>query len=152
MIETALLWFCALGCGLIGGLYFAFSAFIMRALASIDRAAGIAAMNSINTAILRSAFMPLFLGTTLACAALVVVGATQAGTPRGLLSIAGGLVYVIGMFVVTMAFNVPLNNALLRGGEQDTATWRRYLVIWTRWNHLRTFASLAASALFIAAL
>jgi uncharacterized membrane protein len=152
MIETVLLWFCALGCGLIGGLYFAFSAFIMRALASIDRAAGIAAMNSINTAILRSAFMPLFLGTTLACAALVAIGATQTGSPRGVLSIAGGLVYVIGMFVVTMAFNVPLNNALLRGGEQDAATWQRYLVIWTRWNHLRTFASLAASALFIAAL
>lgn len=152
MIETALLWFCALGCGLIGGLYFAFSAFIMRALRAIDRAAGIAAMNSINTAILRSAFMPLFLGTTLACAALVVIGIPQAGSPRGSLSIAGGLVYVIGMFVVTMAFNVPLNNALLRGGESDAATWQRYLEIWTRWNHLRTFASLAASALFTAAL
>ena len=36
MIETSLLWFCALGCGLIGGLYFAFSAFIMRALGGID--------------------------------------------------------------------------------------------------------------------
>jgi uncharacterized membrane protein len=152
MIETALLWFCALGCGLIGGLYFAFSAFIMRALRDIDRVAGIAAMNSINTAILRSAFMPLFLGTTLAGAALVVVGLLQGGSTRGGLLIAGGLVYVIGMFVVTMAFNVPLNNALLRGGESDAATWQRYLVSWTRWNHLRTLASLVASALFIAAL
>lgn len=152
MIETALVWFCALGCGLIGGLYFAFSAFIMRALGEIDRAAGIAAMNSINTAILRSAFMPLFLGTTLACAALVVYGFIQVGSPRGPLLIAGGLVYVIGMFVVTMAFNVPLNNALLGGGERDVATWQRYLVTWTRWNHVRTVASLAASALFIAAI
>jgi uncharacterized membrane protein len=152
MIETALLWFCALGCGLIGGLYFAFSAFIMRALRDIDRAAGIAAMNSINTAILRSAFMPLFLGTTLAGAALVVVGLLQGGSTRGGLLITGGLVYVMGMFVVTMAFNVPLNNALLRGGESDAATWQRYLVSWTRWNHLRTLASLVASALFIAAL
>jgi uncharacterized membrane protein len=151
MIETALIWFCALGCGLIGGLYFAFSAFIIRALADIDRAAGIAAMNSINTVILRSAFMPLFLGTTLACAALVVIGLMQGGSARGSLLIAGGLVYVIGMFVVTMAFNVPLNNALLRGGEQDAATWQRYLVIWTRWNHVRTIASLAAAALFVAA-
>ncbi len=152
MIETALIWFCALGCGLIGGLYFAFSAFIMRALGGIDRAAGIAAMNAINTVILRSAFMPLFLGTTLGSAALVVYGFVQAGSPRGSLLIAGGLLYVIGMFVVTMAFNVPLNNALLAGGERDAATWQRYLVSWTRWNHLRTVASLAASALFIAAL
>jgi uncharacterized membrane protein len=152
MIETALLWFCALGCGLIGGLYFAFSAFIMRALGGIDRAAGIAAMNSINTAILRSAFIPLFLGTTLASVALVVYGLVQAGSPRGSLLIAGGLLYVIGMLVVTMAFNVPLNNALLRGGERDVATWQRYLESWTRWNHVRTVASLAASALFIAAM
>ena len=56
------------------------------------------------------------------------------------------------MFVVTMAFNVPLNNALLRGGERDADTWRRYLVEWTRWNHVRTVASLAAAALFIAVL
>jgi uncharacterized membrane protein len=152
MIETILLWFCALGCGLIGGLYFAFSAFIMRALGGIDRAAGIAAMNAINTAILRSAFMPIFLGTTLASAVLVVLGVMQAGTSRGPLLIAGGVVYVIGMFVVTMAFNVPLNNALLRAGERDGATWQRYLVSWTRWNHARTAASLAAAALFIAAL
>jgi uncharacterized membrane protein len=152
MIETALVWFCALGCGLVGGLYFAFSAFIMRALAGIDRAAGIAAMNAINTVILRSLFMPLFLGTTLGSAALGVAGAMQAGSTRGALLIAGGLVYVLGMFVVTMAFNVPLNNALLRGGESDAATWQRYLASWTRWNHLRTVASLAAAALFIAAL
>ena len=151
MIETALVWFCALGCGLVGGLYFAFSAFIMRALGAIERAAGIAAMNSINTVILRSAFMPLFLGTTLASAALVVFGVMRAGTARGSLLIAGGLVYVIGMFVVTMAFNVPLNNELLRGGERDADTWQRYLVTWTRWNHVRTVASLAASALFVAA-
>jgi uncharacterized membrane protein len=124
----------------------------MRALASIDRAAGIAAMNAINTAILRSAFMPLFLGTTLASAALVVFGIARPDTSRGALLIAGGLVYVVGMFVVTMAFNVPLNNALLRGGERDADTWRRYLAIWTRWNHVRTAASLAAVALFVAAL
>lgn len=149
MMEKSLLWFCALGCGLIGGLYFAFSAFIMRALASIDVAAGISAMNSINSAILRSLFMPLFLGTTLACAALVVLGFLRLGTPGAMQLIAGGAIYVIGMFVVTMAFNVPLNNALLRG---EPATWQAYLSTWTHWNHVRTVASLAASAAFIAAI
>jgi uncharacterized membrane protein len=149
MIETSLLWFCAIGCALIGGLYFAFSAFIMRALGGIDAAAGIAAMNAINTVILRSAFMPLFFGTTLASAALVVLGGLRLGTPGADLALAGGAIYVAGMFVVTMVFNVPLNNALQRG---DAATWREYLVTWTRWNHVRTVASLAASALFIAAL
>jgi uncharacterized membrane protein len=150
MIETLLIWFCALGCGLIGGLYFAFSAFVMRALADIGPAAGIAAMNSINKVILRSLFMPLFVGTTLACAALAVMGFLQAGSAPASLLITGGLVYVVGMFVVTMVYNVPLNNALLSAGERDVATWQRYLRNWTRWNHVRTIASLVASGLFIA--
>ena len=62
-LVTALLWFAALGCALLGGVYFAFSAFVMRSLRDAGHA-GTVAMNSINRVILRSAFMPLFLGTT----------------------------------------------------------------------------------------
>jgi uncharacterized membrane protein len=65
-IITGLLWFSAIGCGLIGGLYFAFSAVIMTSLSRIDQGAGIVAMNAINEDIVRSSFMPIFLGTTLA--------------------------------------------------------------------------------------
>jgi uncharacterized membrane protein len=143
-----LLWFCALGCALLGGLYFAFSAFIMNALAQIGPA-GIAAMNSINAVILRSWFMPAFVGTTLGCAILAVVGAVSGDDPRRLLMTGGGLLYVAGMFGVTMFCNVPLNNALAIAGPE---TWARYLTTWTRWNHVRTLASMGAAALFIAAL
>lgn len=147
-VARALLWFCALGCGLLGGLYFAFSAFIMRALADIDPRAGAQAMNAINRTILRSAFMPLFLATTLGCAALAVMGLIAGSW----LLVAGGCLYVIGMSGVTMAFNVPLNNALQAIGERDATMWRDYVERWTRWNHLRTLASTGASALFTAAL
>jgi uncharacterized membrane protein len=150
MTATALnllLWFCALGCALIGGLYFAFSAFIMTALDRTGPAAGRAAMNSINAVILRSLFMPFFFGTTLGSLVLAIAGVVE----RDPLLIAGGLVYVLGMFVVTMIRNVPLNNELTRTDATDE-TWRRYLVDWTRWNHVRTLTSLAAAALFIAVL
>jgi uncharacterized membrane protein len=76
-MTTALLWFCALGCGLMAGLYFAFSVFIMSALDRLGPAAGAAAMNSINAVILRSLFMPIFLLTSLASLALSVIGAMQ---------------------------------------------------------------------------
>ncbi len=45
--------FAALGCGLIAGVFFAFSSFVMNALARIQPTQGIAAMQSINITISR---------------------------------------------------------------------------------------------------
>jgi uncharacterized membrane protein len=151
--TTVLLWFCALGCGLMGGLYFAFSAFILRAFDRAGVAHAVAAMNAINVEIVRSLFMPLFLGTTLGSAALVVIGLLDSSR-GGTLLIAGGLLYVLGMFGVTMIWNVPLNNRLAASaGTPDAgATWSIYHVQWARWNHVRTFASTGAAAVFTAAL
>jgi uncharacterized membrane protein len=152
-MMTAMLWFCALGCGLLAGLYFAFSVFIMSALDRLGPAAGAAAMNAINSVILRSLFMPVFLLSSLASLVLAAIGVLRWGEPGAGLLIAGGLCYFVGMFVVTMAFNVPLNNLLQSSQAGNVeAHWKRYVVSWTRWNHVRTLASLLASALFIAAL
>ena len=66
----------------------------------------------------------------------------------------GGVIYVLGMLVVTI-FNAPLNNALAAvdpAGAEGAAIWARYLKAWTLWNHQRTIASLAASVLFTAAI
>lgn len=156
LVTTALLWFSAIGCGLIAGLYFAFSTTIMRALGRIDQAAGIATMNAIDTVIVRSLFMPLFLGTTLAAAALAVLALFRWDAPGASAMLAGGIVYVAGMFVVTMVFNVPLNNALAAvadpAGAEAADLWARYLKDWTSWNHVRTVSSTAAFALFVIAL
>ena len=81
MLMVGLLWFSAVGCGLLAGLYFAFSAFIMTALGRIGQAAGIAAMNAINVAIVQSLFMPIFLATTAASAALAVTALLRWGEP-----------------------------------------------------------------------
>lgn len=154
-IISSLLWFSAIGCGLLGGLYFAFSTFIMTALARVGPPAGIAVMNAINVEIVRSLFMPFFLGTTVASALLAVLAVLrwgEAGTPAML---AGGLLYVVGMTIVTMVFNVPLNNALAAADPASagaTALWARYLTDWTFWNHARTIACIAASVLFITAI
>ncbi|KWE53188.1 hypothetical protein WT53_26425 [Burkholderia sp. MSMB2157WGS] len=69
--------------------------------------------------------------------------------PRGL----PGVLYVLGMFAVTLAVNVPLNDALAAADPATThgaALWARYLHDWTRWNHVRTVASAAACVSFIA--
>lgn len=153
--TTVLLWFSAVGCGLLAGLYFAFSVFIMVALGRIEPSAGIAAMNSINTVIVRSLFMPLFLGSTLVALVLAGVAPFQWQQPGSALILAGGVIHVIGMFVCTMVFNVPLNNALMAtdaASARGADVWARYLREWTFWNHVRTLASTVAMVLFIQAI
>lgn len=154
-ILTALLWFSAIGCGMMAGLYFAFSTFIMTAFGRIPQAHGISAMQSINTTILQSLFMPLFWGTTLAALVLAGFALFRLGETAAMAMLAAGLLYVVGMFVCTIVFNVPLNNALDAvdpAGAEGATVWARYLKDWTFWNHLRTVASAAASALFIIAI
>lgn len=154
-LVTGLLWFSAVGCGLMAGLYFAFSTFVMTALGRIDQAAGISAMNSINRVIVKSLFLPVFMGSTLTCLALAVVAPFRWDEPGAAMWLAGGALYVVGMFVVTMVFNVPLNNALAAAqpaSSEAAALWARYLSDWTWWNHVRAVASTLALVLFIAAI
>ena len=96
----------------MAGVYFAFSTFVMTSLGRIAPQAGVAAMNAINVDIVRSPFMPLFLVTTLMALALVVLALFDREQPGAMLAVAGGVLYVVGMFAVTMAVNVPLNDAL----------------------------------------
>jgi uncharacterized membrane protein len=155
MLMVGLLWFSAIGCGLLAGLYFAFSTFIMTALGRIGQAAGIAAMNAINIAIVQSLFMPIFLATTAASAALAVIALLRWSEPGAMAMVAGGALYVLGMFVVTVIFNVPLNDALAASdpaSHEAASLWARYLTDWTLWNHVRTLSSTGACALFIAAI
>jgi uncharacterized membrane protein len=154
-VITGLLWFSAIGCGLLAGVYFAFSAFIMTALGRIGQAAGIMAMNAINAVIVQSLFMPFFLGTTLTSLVLAIVAMFRWGEASATMMVAGGIVYVVGMFVCTAVFNVPLNDALAAvdpASHEATALWARYLSDWTLWNHVRTISSTAACALFVAAI
>lgn len=102
----------------------------MTSLGRIDQAAGISAMNAINVDIVRSPFMPLFLGTTLAGALLAGFAILRWSEPGALPMLAGGVIYALGMFVVTMVFNVPLNDALaaVDPASPDGATvWIPYL-------------------------
>ena len=151
-LITVLLWATALGSGLMAGIYFAFSAFIMQSLADIEAASGIAAMNAINRVIVKSWFMPLFFVSSLVAALLIVIGIVYIGEAGAVLTILAGACYFVGMFVSTAAFNVPLNNALAAveptsAGGQDI--WARYLKVWTRWNTSRTICSLVSCILCI---
>ena len=82
---------------------------------------------------------------------LAVIGWDEARSPYLL---AGAVLYLFGCILVTIVFNVPLNTALAtaKPDAEGVALWRRYLSDWTKWNHVRTAASLLAAAAFILAL
>ena len=140
----------ALGCGAIAGVFFAFSSFVMKALARLPPNDGIAAMQSINVLAVNSWFLAAFLGTAALCVLVIVAALVQWSEPFAVFFLLGGLAYLAGCFLVTVVFNVPMNNALaaLQATAPDRADrWTSYLANWTTWNHVRTVASLAASAL-----
>jgi uncharacterized membrane protein len=144
----------ALGCGLVGGIFFAFSTFVMKALGRIAPPQGIAAMQSINIVVINPWFMTAFFGTAVVCVFAIVGSLLWWHEPGAAYSVAGGVLYLAGTIAVTMVCNVPLNNALARvapASAQGGAVWAAYLSTWTRWNHVRTIAALAASILFIVA-
>lgn len=145
----------ALGCGIVAGVFYAFSTFVMKALARLPPAQGIAAMQSVNVAVIGPWFLGAFFGTAAACALLAVSALVRWHEPRGIYLLFGSLLYLVGTILVTIAFNVPWNDALAAvdpASIDGAALWSRYVVSWTFWNHVRTAAALAATALLCLAL
>jgi uncharacterized membrane protein len=157
MIEGLLVltFLAALGSGVTAGVFFAFSAFVMTALGRLPPGQGIAAMQSINVAVINPWFFAAFFGTAAVCAVLAIAALFRWSEPGAFLLLAGSLLYLVGTILVTIRLNVPLNDALAAAEParaEAASLWTRYLAEWTRWNHVRTGASLAAAAAFIGAL
>jgi uncharacterized membrane protein len=145
----------ALGCAMMAGVFFAFSAFVMKALARLPAQQGIEAMQAINVAAVTFAFMAALFGTAAACGALAVwaLFAWDEGFAPYLL--VGSALYLIGTILLTIVYHVPRNEALARvepHNAEAESHWKRYLSGWTAWNHLRGVTALAAAATLTIAL
>lgn len=143
--------FCAaLGCGVVGGVFFAFSTFVMPALARLSPPQGIAAMQVINITAINAWFMTVLFGAGALCLVLTGFALFNWPQPGSGYWLMGSLIYFIGNVLVTIVCNVPLNNALAQVEPHSTAgaqLWSSYLTDWTRWNHVRTLTALIGAAL-----
>ena len=139
------------GSWLVAGVFFAFSTFVMAALARVSAERGIPVMQAINATVINPAFMLAFLGTALASAVLAASSLKPSAVMADRLILAAGLVYLLGGIGVTMVCNVPMNDALATlqpSSDGASAFWRDYLDRWTAWNHVRAIATAAAAFLF----
>jgi uncharacterized membrane protein len=154
-LYIAALLLAALGSGLMAGVFFAFSNFVMAALTRIPPAEGARAMQAINITVLNPLFLSAFLGTGVVSVLSIVAALWRWSGPGTACAIAGGVIYLGGSILVTMRGNVPLNNALAAldaDAVESASRWSEYARAWTRWNHVRTVACIAAMVLFVAAM
>lgn len=142
-----------LGTGLVTGLLFAFSNFVLQSLGDLPDDEGVYAMQRINERIINPLFLLLFLGTPVLCTAIAVSMLYTLGDSGALLKLAGAIFYMAGPFSITVLFNVPLNNRLAAADLSDAGeVWPSYQAQWQRWNHRRTFLGAVAIVLLAAGL
>lgn len=140
----------ALGSAASGGIFYAFSTFVMRGLDRTGPVAAITAMRGMNSAANTNApFLLFLLGSALLSLALGVVALTQIGRPGSWFLLAGAIFGVLGV-LVTMLFNVPLNNHIDQVDLTDAAAeWQAYLTTWTAWNHVRAASGFISAVLLV---
>ncbi len=147
----ALIKVCALiSVGLMAGLFFAFSASVMRALGKMPPKDAILAMQLINVEIVNPVFLIVLVGSVIACLLTIVGSLSRLSDPSTGYAVAGSVIYLIGSILVTAIFNIPRNNALSTLNPlapTSPSAWVSYLNEWTQWNHVRGIAATIGSLL-----
>lgn len=133
---------------LVAGVFLAFSDFVMASLAKAEPSGAIQSMQIINQKVFRTVFMVLLLGMSAVSPVIVVYAiSTDLGNAQNWI-VAAGAIYFVGTFIITLVFNVPMNNRLdrLHFASDDAATyWLHYVPAWRFWNWVRAIAAALAS-------
>ena len=130
----------AIGAALVGGVFFAFSAFVMPALRRLPAAQGISAMQSINRTAVTAPLMLALFGTAVLSGIAIVWALRSWGQAA---------------VAITIVANVPLNDSLAGldpASAGAPAQWAGFVTRWTAWNHLRGAGAVAGGLAFILAL
>src|SRR6476660_2083961 len=137
------------------GMMYVFSTFVMRGLDRTGPVSAITAMRGINgEANANAPFLLAYLGAALLAAAVGVMAVVQIRQPGSGWLLAGAIFGVLGA-VITMAFNVPLNNHLDTVDPAGLSLadaageWQAYFSTWTAWNHARTLTAIVAPVLML---
>ncbi len=143
--------FLALWAMLTGGVFKAFSEFVMRGLAQADAAAGIAAMQGINRAVLRTEFVFAILALGAVAPGFALYAFFAVDGMAAVLIVAAAVVYLPSTLFMTMLGNVPMNNRLDRvapASVEGADYWAQYVRRWTALNHFRTLGCIVTSTLY----
>lgn len=144
----------AAGAGVVGGVLFAFSTFVMPALGSLPDQQGMAAMQAINKFAPTPVFMSALFGTALLSCGLGVPALAHLDESAARFRLAGSILY-LATILITARYHVPHNNALALVSPTSAGAgtlWRHYASSWTLWNHLRATTAIAGGVSMVLSL
>ncbi|MCD2198141.1 DUF1772 domain-containing protein [Actinomycetospora endophytica] len=106
------------------------------------------ALQAVNEVAVRPLFMIVLFGTALVAVVLGVSGLRR----RTWLMVLGAATFLLGVIVLTIVVNIPLNDTLAAVGPTDdpARAWSAFSPAWTRANHWRAAAGIAAAVLLLA--
>jgi uncharacterized membrane protein len=140
---------------LIAGLFYAYSCSVNNGLGKLPDEGYIAAMQSINREILNPLFFASFMGTLIFLPISTWLQYKSGSSTAFGFLLAATLLYAIGTFGVTMAGNVPLNNALdkfnlkMASAEEIQLARQKFESQWNRLHNIRTVAVVLSLLLVI---
>jgi uncharacterized membrane protein len=147
--------FLALWSAVIGGVFSAFSEFVMSGLLRAAPSGGIESMQHINRTVLKTQFVAGIFVIALFSILFAVYSATVFYGAARIALVLAPVIYLPSVFFMTLLGNVPMNNRLARldhTSAEAEAYWAAYGRDWTRLNHYRTLGSiLTAGAYMVAA-
>ena len=151
------LYFClflALWSALVGGVFKAFSEFIMAGLLRAEPAAGIESMQWINRTVLRTEFVAALMSIAVFSVLFALYALIVFTGPGRTAILIAALIYVPSVFLMTIYGNVPMNNRLAQldhRSDEAAVYWSTYGKQWTRLNHIRTLGSIFTAGLYLIA-
>jgi uncharacterized membrane protein len=145
----------AIAAAAAAGMMYVFSTFVMRGLDRTGPVEAITAMRGINAeANSNPAFLLAYFGATILALVVGVMAVVQLRQPGSWVVLVGAVFGILAA-IITMVFNVPLNNhidAVNPAGlsAADAAReWQAYFTPWTNWNHVRTATSVISAIVML---
>lgn len=134
----------------MAGFFFAFTAVVMPGLDATEPLEAMSAMQAINDAARNPLFGIGFFGAMVLCVAVILVSLVRPGGSPSWAALAGAVIFIVGVFGVTLGFNVPLNETLATLNPalpENAPAMTAYIEDWSFWNNVRTFAGVLAFGL-----
>ncbi|WP_257668956.1 anthrone oxygenase family protein [Parapedobacter tibetensis] len=136
--------------GLLAGLFYGYQCSVINGLGRLNDKAYLLAFRSINKAILNPVFFLSFMGSLFILAISTFVFYKTGDTQILPYVVTSLIIYAIGVFGITVAFNVPLNESLASSdintlsANQLKEMRLQFEGTWNKWHLIRTIASIAS--------